>query len=165
MTTAHIASPAVLPASVRNLLMLLTLCLIGTLAGGCNTTISDNDILYTNLAEVRNIAQAKPGTVYLIDARAPQDFAAGHIPGANNLQLYDVRYQKDSLDPALARYDMLIVYGEAPNSPSAKGMTKRLMFVGAKEVRMFNGGMLEWTRTGNAVAKGATGDAPAPPPQ
>lgn len=145
--------------------MLLALGVSAMLAGGCSSTISDKDILYTNLTEVRNISQAKPGTVYLIDARAPQDFAAGHIPGANNLQLYQVPYRKDSLDPALDRYKMLIVYGEAPNSPSAKGMTKRLMFVGAKEVRMFNGGILEWTRSGNPVEKGTAGESPAASPQ
>lgn len=142
-------------ADMRKLLSVLALCVMGLGIGGCHDNISDKDIEYISLAEVRKAVQDKPGSAYLIDPRAPQDYALGHIPGAVNLQGFQVSDKKDSLDPALDRYKMLIVYGQAPNSDVAKGMTKRLMRVGANNVKMFNGGYLEWTRTGMPVEKSA----------
>lgn len=144
---------------VRKVLSAMVLCLVGVMVGGCDTKISDKDIEYTPIAEVRKAVDDKSGKFYLIDPRAPQDFALGHIPGASNLQLSKVSDRKDSLDPALSRYKLLIVYGQAPNSDVAKAMTKRLMQAGAKDVKMFNGGYLEWTRTGMPVEKSAPSPA------
>lgn len=146
---------------VRKALPVLVLCVIAVLVGGCNDTISDKDIEYIGLAQVKSAVDDKSGKTYLIDPRAPQDFALGHIPGASNLQLNKVSDRKDSLDPVLSRYKLLIVYGQAPNSDVAKGMTKRLMRAGAKDVKMFSGGFLEWSRSGLPIEKSAP-DAAAP---
>jgi rhodanese-related sulfurtransferase len=146
----------------RKYLSVLILCAFGGLQGGCNDNISDRDIEYIGLAQVKAAVDEKTPKTYLIDPRAPQDFAQGHIPGASNLQLNKVSDKKDSLDPALSRYKLLIVYGQAPNSDVAKGMTKRLMRAGAKDVKMFNGGFLEWSRTGMPVEKTEPDAAAAP---
>lgn len=145
----------------RKVLSAMILCAVGMGVGGCHDTISDKDIEYIGLAQVKAAVDEKSGKTYLIDPRAPQDFAQGHIPSASNLQLSQVSEKKDSLDPALSRYKLLIIYGQAPNSDVAKGMTKRLMRAGAKDVKMFNGGYLEWSRSGLPVEKSAP-DAATP---
>lgn len=124
-----------------------------SLLSGCGDTVSDRDIEFATLAEVRSWVQDKPGTAKLIDPRAPEEFAAGHLPGAQNLQLPAVSDRKDSIDPALARYKVLVVYGNDPGSAIARAMTKRLMRAGAGDVKLFGGGVVEWTRAGLPIEK------------
>lgn len=145
---------------MRKALTVLALAMAASVLSGCNDKISDKDIEYIPLAQVRMYVQEKPGVARLLDPRPPQDFVKGHIPGAENLQLSQVSEDKDSIDPALARYKLLIVYGDDPGSGVAGAMTKRLMRAGASDVKMFAGGLAEWSRAGLPVEKSpASGSA------
>lgn len=88
--------------------------------------------------------------VTLIDARSTARYQSGHIPGARNVHLPDLP-RRGRKDPELASYKHIIVYGENPATPSALGMTKRLMSFGYDGVRMFGGGMSEWRQAGYPV--------------
>jgi rhodanese-related sulfurtransferase len=158
-----------LATTLSKTLSLLFLAICALPLVGCQSSPSDKDIEFVSLAQVQAAVEGKPGgggdglmaifrggpgQVRLIDPRPPQDFDKGHIPGAVNLQLPAVSEKKDSLDPALAVYKLIIVYGSDPGSAVARAMTKRLMSAGAKEVRMFSGGYLEWTRAGLKVETG-----------
>jgi rhodanese-related sulfurtransferase len=135
--------------------------LMGVGAGlvGCSDTVSDRDIEFVTLPEVRKLTGDKPGTAALIDPRAADEFAAGHIPGAINRDLATVSERKDSLDPALARFKNLIVYGDDPGSGLARAMAKRLMRAGHKGVKMFSGGLAEWKGAGLKVETSGGGPA------
>lgn len=139
--------------------------LSGLVAGsGCQDSISDRDIETVPLAEVRQL-QTKGGTIALVDPRSPGEFANGRIPGAMNLTLPDVPDVKDSLDPRLANYKTIVVYGNDPGSGVARAMTKRLMRAGAKNVRLFSGGIAEWSGNGMTIEKDpAVKAAPASTP-
>lgn len=130
--------------------------LAAVVLGGCSDNVSDRDIEFVELPLVK-AASEKPGSTKIIDARSPGEFAAGHIPGATNLQLPQVSDRKDSIDPALARYSLLVVYGNDPGSGVARAMVKRFIRSGAGDVKMFAGGLAEWTRAGLKV------DRTAPP--
>ena len=91
-----------------------------------------------------------PEYAILIDPRAPKFFAAGHLPGAVNLRLPDVR-EDDDKDAGLEKYDRLIVYGDNPGTPVAQAMFKRLLAVGYGGVRFYAQGLEEWTRSGGRV--------------
>lgn len=147
-------------------LLTLTICASCWLLGGCNDTISDRDIEIVSLSQARALLQDKPGVARAVDTRTAQDFAAGHISGAVNLDLAAVSENKDSIDPALARFKTLVVYGTDPGSGASRAMTKRLMRAGHKDVRLFAGGYAEWTGAGlkvdgNAPAKGPAQSMPA----
>lgn len=122
---------------------------------GCQTRITDADIRNVEITEVRALAlrqERAPGEpiVALIDARSSARFADGHIPGARNLHLPDLP-ARGRKDPQLDRYKHIIVYGENPATPSALGMTKRLMTFGYGGVRMFAGGMSAWREAGYPI--------------
>jgi rhodanese-related sulfurtransferase len=130
----------------------LVCCLCGMVAGlgtlgGCTDTLSDRDIEVIPLAEVRQLT-SKPQSIALIDPRSSSEFSKGRLPGAVNITLPQVDDQKDSLDPRLAGYKSLIVYGNDPGSAVARAMTKRLMRAGAKNVKLFSGGLAEWSGNG-----------------
>jgi len=131
---------------------------VGALSG-CKNEVSDKDIKTIPLADAARL-QARSGShptlVLMIDPRSEIDFAEGHIPGARNLQLPKVDPDRGA-DPAISRYDNLIVYGDNPGSPVARAMAKRLMVAGykRKKVKWFADGLDAWTRAGLPVERGA----------
>lgn len=143
--------------------LVCVLCGISAGLGGCQDTLSDRDIEVIPLAEVRQLT-SKPQQVALIDPRSPGEFSQGRIPGAVNITLPEVEDQKDSLDPRLAGYKALIVYGNDPGSAVARAMTKRLMRAGGKNVKLFSGGLAEWSGNGLKIDRdpAVTPIAPAP---
>ena len=54
-------------------------------------------------------------------------------------------------DPAISRHDHIITYGEHPNSPVAKALTKRLLSTRYKGVRLYDGGVRSWKNAGLPV--------------
>lgn len=127
---------------------------IGGGLGGCSKQITDKDIKSISLTEVRALMESgRPGAVLLIDPRSEAAFAQGHLPGARNIQLDEVRADRGT-DPTLERYGALVVYGDDPGTGSAVAMTKRLMMTGYKGVRWFAGGLSEWRRAGLKVEGG-----------
>ncbi len=128
----------------------------GSILGtGCGNEITDKDIVYVGVDEVHDLwMQDQAGTrdrLLLIDPRPPSAFAAGHIPGARNIQTPEMPLDQTALDPAIARHSHLIVYGDDPGSAAASGMTKRLLRLGYEGVRLFAGGLSEWRAKGHPV--------------
>ncbi len=136
------------------LTILSTLAFVGS---GCSDNVSDRDIEMIDLAAVR-AAIADPGTTRLLDPRSPAEFAQGRIPTAVNIPLADISDRKDDIDPRLARFKGVIVYGNDPGSGVARATAKRLMRSGLKGVRMFAGGIAEWRTAGLKLEA----DAPKP---
>lgn len=112
---------------------------------GCQE-VDDSDIVYVGVAEVRQLqveAEKDPKVVLLVDPRSEESFARGHLPGAMRMELRDDMKDR-GVDPRLEHYKNIVVYGDNPGSSAARGMTKRLMFIGYDEVRLFAGGLEEW---------------------
>jgi rhodanese-related sulfurtransferase len=125
-------------------------------AGGCERKTRDTDIKIISLAEMKTLLDQDPrgerGQIVLVDPRPAASFEAGHIPGARNVQLPQID-TKGSGDPSLSRFRNIVVYGEDPGSAVARGMTKRLMAVGHRGVRLYAGGMREWRSRGYDVQR------------
>jgi rhodanese-related sulfurtransferase len=132
---------------------------------GCTQTYSDNDIKAVTLTEVRAYTGGKvKDTVLVLDPRTADEFRAGHIPGALNMDLKSVQSRDgDGLNPKVAAYETIIVYGDDPGSPAAKAMVKRLLEKGHDNVYFYRGGLGEWTRSGLKV-DGGKPEQPKPAP-
>lgn len=139
--------------------MLLGLCAVAAIGSGCGDKISDKDLEFVTLGEVRALVQDKPGAARVVDSRTPEEFSAGRIPGAVNIQMATVSDRKDSIDPALQRFKTLVVYGRDPGDGVARGLAKRFMRTGHKNVKLYSGGIAEWTRAGMTVEKDQGGGA------
>ena len=146
---------------VHNSLLTLGLCCLAALLSACGDKISDADIEFVSLSDVRAVVQEKSANARLIDPRSADEYAQGHIPGAIHLPLVRVSDEKDKLDPALARFKRLIVYGNDPGSAVARAVTKRLMRSGANDVKLYSGGLSDWIRAGLKVDRDPTAPAPA----
>jgi 3-mercaptopyruvate sulfurtransferase SseA len=160
----------------------LTLTLAGPalLSAGCEKETRDTDIKLVSVGEVKSLwdrqkeAEGRGGRniMVLLDSRPEKDFKASHIDGARNLRLPQVD-PKGVRDPGLERFDNIVVYGDDPGSATARGMVKRLLFVGYEHIRFFAGGLKEWKARGlptvdaapppEAPPAPATGEAPPGP--
>lgn len=126
--------------------MMVALCL-----GGCSGSVDEGDIRSASLGDVRAVQSGRnPGL--LVDARPPSRFRDGHIPGAVNVQIVDVRLEGPP-PPTLDFLDQLIVYGENEGDAFATGLTLRLLEAGFDRTLLFRGGLDEWTRSGGVVAE------------
>lgn len=139
--------------------MLLILGVMSCSMIGCmKSNISDKKIQYIDLARAVDLFEQQKkenDTALFIDARKPERFAEGHIPGARNMRTPDVDLRYGT-DPALERYKNLIVYGENPGTATVNAMAKRLIEAGyngfvKKRVKVYPGGWEEWEITGLPV--------------
>ena len=94
----------------------------------------------------------QPGVIVL-DARDPEDFREGHVPGAKSLP-----YDEFSDDSVFVLQDIpfdleVITYCEGMNCSLAEDLADLLKEMGFLDVRVFAGGWEEWLENGMPVAK------------
>jgi len=133
----------------------LLLALFTLLASGCSgcKKVDERDIKQVTTTEVQRLvarAAAEPKLLILLDARPEEEFRAAHLPGARSFRPQQVDCELGA-DPAIARFEHIIVYAEHPNSATAKALTKRLLSARYKNVRLFDGGVDAWKRSGLAL--------------
>jgi len=122
-----------------------------TVAGGCNSGVSDEDIEFSSLADIRNkqaSLKENDRAILLIDSRSPAAYRERHIKGAINYTLAQAPTSKTVQDTRLLGYDTIIVYGNNRGDASAKGLTKRLLELDYDDVYWFANGMDEWVAAG-----------------
>ena len=137
--------------------VLLGFLLLGALMplGGCRGSVSDKKIDFIDLnraMELYDEGLEDNEAVLFIDVRKPERFNAGHIKGARNIRVNEIDLKYDA-DPALLKFDNLVVYGENPGSASARAMAKRMIEGGyntvlKKRIGLFLGGWVVWESTG-----------------
>jgi len=114
---------------------------------GCAKKITDDDIKFVRVDEVHSLLQTareRPDVLLLIDPRSPRAYNEGHIPGAFNISLATIN-PESKRNPAYEGFKNIIIYGDDPASAPARAMSKKMMLAGYKKVRMFVGGMRDWT--------------------
>ncbi|MBI1191339.1 MAG: hypothetical protein GC200_11745 [Tepidisphaera sp.] len=137
-------------------LFVISTAFLGSMLTGCGKATTDKDIVVisaTDVLALRDRLKESPKAVELIDPRPAARFEEGHIPGAKNINLPAVPPDA-KLDRAMQDFEMLVVYGENPASPSARAMTKRLISVGYPDVRFMAGGLEEWREKGGEIVTG-----------
>lgn len=140
-------------ARPRAILGLLAIIVFAPLLVGCNKDVSDKDLQSVDTQAVRRMVDtSRAGTFRLVDARAPEQFAQGHLPRALNLTLTDLP-DGARLPPSVAGTKTVVVYGPHPNSALARGLAKRMVLAGHKGVRVYEGGFEAWSQAGLPIER------------
>lgn len=134
--------------------MMLAMIFLAGLSG-CNVTTDDSKIQMISVGEVRRLWQdsqsgAAPDALLLVDPRPATAFSRGHIPGARNMHLEEVQ-PKSGRSQEVERFRRIVVYGDNPGSPAARGLVKRFMANSYDRVFLMDGGLDEWVRQGGRV--------------
>lgn len=123
--------------------------LAGGILGGCETSVTDKDIVRIQLPQFRALvdeaAQAK-GEILIADARTKDEYAASRVPGARNLRAESLRPGASEF-ARLEKYGTIVIYGADARSGAASALAKRLMEFGSGKIYWYVGGMREWKTT------------------
>jgi rhodanese-related sulfurtransferase len=87
----------------------------------------------------------------LIDVRTPAEFEAGHIPGAVNVPLDELRSQPGDLHEVLKDHDVVLVCRSGNRAGQAQ---QALQAAGLTSPTVLSGGIVDWERIGGAVNRG-----------
>lgn len=130
--------------------------LLGMFGVGCSDPVSDKSLRRMTSSELRQLiaeqSSSREPSLRLMDVRTPDEFAEGRIPGAVNVSLQQFP-SNSTVDPRLARFATIVVYGENRASAGPPAVAKRLKAIGYEGVRLYDGGFLEWVRDGGKVER------------
>jgi rhodanese-related sulfurtransferase len=92
-------------------------------------------------------------TAILLDARAPDEFASGHIPAARNLPVSRFAEEFPRLIPALKSSAMIIVYCRGISCGDSQLLAEKLHLRGLRIILVYRGGIEDWTGKGYGLEK------------
>lgn len=105
--------------------------------------------------EPGQLLAARPAEALLLDVRSPEEFAAGHVPGATNVPHAEVAGRVSELGDDRAR--PVIVYCESGRR--AQRAETALLAAGFTDVRHLEGDIRAWRDAGRPIERAET----APP--
>jgi len=105
------------------------------------------------LSVTRTEAILKQKRALFIDARTPEEYSSGHLPGAVNIPGYATpdKIMRDL--PLNRKRTMIVVYCSGPECPYADRLAGFLRFQGFAAVYVFPGGIDAWVKAGNVLKK------------
>jgi rhodanese-related sulfurtransferase len=98
------------------------------------------------------------GGAVVLDARAAELFAQGHVPGARSLPAARDGFEVPEALRALSRESILVVYCEGGDCQSSLALARRLHDEGFRDIRVLTGGWAEWRAGGLPEEKAEKSD-------
>ncbi|MBW2477683.1 MAG: hypothetical protein JRE63_10225 [Deltaproteobacteria bacterium] len=90
----------------------------------------------------------------LLDARDPELFSDGHLPGAVSLPLTTFEEAFTTFQKQVPKSHTLIVYCSGYGCPDSFDLAVKLIHRGFEDVRVFEGGLPQWRDSGRPVIQG-----------
>ncbi len=137
------------------------LCVVATLAGGCDRAqkTSDKDITTVDRARVVEMLANEKEPAVLIDVRQPGAFREGTLPGAINIPIQQLRPG----DRRLGEATHLIVFSSGRvDDLLSSAAAKTLLRHGYVNVYDFRGGLKSWEQEGGEVVRPQADSVPTP---
>ncbi len=101
--------------------------------------------------------RVQKGTGILFNARVPEQYATGHLPGAQNLPVGEVDQRLAAYAFRLTMQTPIWVYCGGSDCGDALDLAEKLRTYGFKDLTLYPGGYSEWTEYGGETH---TGEAP-----
>jgi rhodanese-related sulfurtransferase len=105
------------------------------------------------LAGVRERTE-DPSTV-IFDARIPEHYEAGHLPGARNLPVGEADQRLGAFASLLTPETPVLVYCGGSDCLDALELALKLREYGFQDLTLYPGGYAEWTEYGGDVSTGS----------
>ena len=100
------------------------------------------------------VAAFTRGEALFLDAREPDFYKLGHIPGALNLPVREFEKLFPPVRERLETAPWLIAYCDGGGCEASVELTERLFLVGIDRISVFPGGFQQWKDSGQAVEQG-----------
>jgi len=117
----------------------------GLMLGACSSsTATDGTLELTSVAGVQEMVETPPADLVVLDIRTPEEFAAGHLADAVNIDYYD-----DDFEDQLQQLDLEVPYVMYCNSGNRSSNALPVMdTLGFAEVYELDGGIQAWYSAG-----------------
>jgi rhodanese-related sulfurtransferase len=102
-------------------------------------------------ALIDEVQQVTASGGLIVDARSPDQFAAGHIDGAVSLPLVEIDTVLPDFVSGVDKNRTLVIYCSGFGCPDSFDLAVRLIESGYQDVRVFEGGYPEWRDAGLPV--------------
>lgn len=115
------------------------------LKGGKESRMEIQGVRMVDTDEVRFYLDNEKGTL-IVDARSPEEYGLGHIPGALNVPAdgFDSAWSRTS--QSLAKAKFVIVYCSGGSCNTSHEVAERLQSKGVKNVAVFGDGLPGWMK-------------------
>jgi len=87
----------------------------------------------------------KKSNVHFVDAREPELYLEGHIPGARNIPFEQVANYGDTLK-TIPKTDLLLLYCDGGDCHQSHDLAEYLLANGWQRVTVYTGGWEEWSK-------------------
>ncbi len=104
----------------------------------------------TNETTLDEFATAHSEGAFTVDVREPDEYAGGHVPGAVNIPLSQLRQQTGAVAAKTADAPVFVICASGHRSKSGAGLLSKA----GMDARSVSGGTAGWTRAGHPVATG-----------
>lgn len=91
------------------------------------------------------------GKTLRIDARIPELYAEGHLPGAVSLPYAEVDGLLESFNARVAKDESMIIYCSGYGCPDSFDLALLLLAEGYRDVSVFEGGYPQWRDAGKPI--------------
>jgi rhodanese-related sulfurtransferase len=112
-------------------------------SAAADTTLAEGAI---SLAEMKRRFDA--GTVYIIDARSPEEYEQGHIAGAINIPHDRIPEYLDVLNAEVPTEAEVVIYCRGPACDFSDLLATEMKMLGYTNVSVFSGGWEQWSLAG-----------------
>lgn len=135
--------------SVCRFLLVILVC---TCVSACNPKpkITDSNVKVIDDVQLVELIKSNKGVV-LVDARPDYRYRLGHLPGAINIPLPEVK----ATDPRFNKGQHIVVYGDGPRNTLSHAAAKKLLTNGKLIVSDFRGGFEMWKQAGREIVTGS----------
>ena len=119
------------------------------MAVGCASTnrTSDTDLTVLGVDEYLELLAQHGDRTVIIDTRPPSLYAKGHLPGAINIPLPQIK----AGDPRLIEAERYVVYGKGWDDVVSPAAAKKMLVLGYSNVYDFRAGFEVWKLQGREI--------------
>ena len=115
--------------------------------------------MYSQITNNELHRKIEQGSVVVVDVMTPEDYAACHLPGAQNACIYEMAFLERIAECVPDRTSELIVYDATGTTRAAEAACERLIQAGYANVSILKGGLSAWRSAGLTVESGDQDDA------
>ena len=127
---------------------------------------SFSTIDWAELSEIAEFARGEQPDLILLDARSAGAYEMSHLPGAWQVDPYHVEESLPALMPELQREDLyyIVVYCRGGDCEDSLSLAHELVYrrgLPLEVVRVYEGGMIDWTAHGGPLVSGPEREGPS----
>lgn len=117
-----------------------------------DSTITEDPIRFVGFERVCQFIENEEGII--LDARNPEEYAEGHIPGAHLLFFYNINEYYPKLEAKLQSAPALLTYCSDVNCEDSEFLANELLNLNHMPVYVYKGGIADWVNNQMPVVRG-----------